>query len=53
MTVNKMNREKLAALQAYHALNRHPEAVTDAVFVGGGEFFDTQDLVQVKYEVIV
>ncbi|MCL0102648.1 helix-turn-helix domain-containing protein [Dehalococcoidia bacterium] len=52
VTVNKMNREKLAALQAYHALNRHPEAVTDAVFVGGGEFFDTQDLVQVKYEML-
>ena len=52
VTVNKLKREKLATLQAYHALNRHPEAVTDAVFVGGGEFFDAHDLVQVKYEML-
>ncbi len=44
--------EKLAALRAAHAVHPHPEAVVDALFVGGRPFFDARDLVQVKYEML-
>jgi transposase len=39
------------ALREQGALNPHAERVTDALFVGGG-FFDSADLVQVKYEML-
>jgi transposase len=43
---------KRAALRAYHALNPHPHAVTDPAFTTGPAFFDANDLVQVKYEML-
>jgi len=39
------------ALQAQGAAHPHPETVTDALFRGGA-FFDANDLVQVKYEML-
>jgi transposase len=52
--VNKArpNQDKLVALEKRHALNPQPEKVTDPTFVSGGDFFDAQDLVQVKYEML-
>ena len=44
--------EKRAALRRHHALNPHPQAVRDAAFSGGSPFFDPEDLVQVKYEML-
>jgi len=43
---------KRAALRAYHALNPQPHAVTDPAFTAGPAFFDAEDLVQVKYEML-
>jgi transposase len=43
---------KRAALRAYHALNPKPHAVTDSAFITGPAFFDADDLVQVKYEML-
>jgi hypothetical protein len=42
---------KLEALRATGCLNRRPERVTDALFTDD-EFFDSRDLVQVKYEML-
>jgi transposase len=42
---------KDARLKALKSLNRHPERVRAAWFQTGG-FFDPQDLVQVKYEMV-
>jgi len=42
---------KAHALQHQGALHRHPEHVTDDLFVTR-EFFDPRDLVQVKYEML-
>jgi transposase len=39
------------ALRQQGALNPHPEQVTDELFLTN-EFFDTRDLVQVKYEML-
>jgi transposase len=44
--------EKRAALRQAHALNPRPQAVVDALFTTGHRFFDAQDLVQVKYEML-
>lgn len=44
--------EKQIALREAHALNPHPQAVADALFTSGGDFFDARDLVQVKYEML-
>ena len=44
--------EKHIALRTAHALNPHPEAVTDPLFTTGQPFFDARDLVQVKYEML-
>lgn len=52
MTSSKPEGERLASLRTHHALNPHPEDVTDAAFVVGGDFFDPGDLVQVKYEML-
>ena len=52
MARSKPEGERLASLRTHHALNRHPEDVTDAAFVAGGDFFDSGDLVQVKYEML-
>jgi len=42
---------KKEALRASNALHPHPEAVRDEVFLQG-DFFDANDLVQVKYEML-
>jgi transposase len=42
---------KAQELAASRTLNPHPDAVRDDAFVGGG-FFDSRDLVQVKYEMV-
>jgi hypothetical protein len=42
---------KAAALRAERSLNPRPEAVSDERFVAS-EFFDSRDLVQVKYEMV-
>lgn len=42
---------KKATLRAAHALHPHPEAVRDEAFLRG-DFFDPDDLVQVKYEML-
>jgi transposase len=42
---------KRQALAASRTLNPHPEKVTDPAFAAGG-FFDPDDLVQVKYEML-
>ena len=44
--------EKLAALRAVHAVNPHPQDVTDPAFRSGNPFFDPRDLMQVKYEML-
>lgn len=40
------------ALEAQGAAHPHPEAVAEPLFRGGGAFFDPNDLVQVKYEML-
>jgi len=42
---------KRDALRQEGTLNPHPEAVTDRLFADG-EFFDADDVVQVKYEML-
>jgi transposase len=42
---------KRQALAASRTLNPHPEKVTDPAFTPGG-FFDPDDLMQVKYEMV-
>lgn len=48
----KQMNEKAIALREQHALNPRPQAVTDETFTSGEGFFDPQDLVQVKYEML-
>jgi len=43
---------KETALREARCLNPRPEAVADAAFTAGPEFFDARDLVQVKYEMV-
>jgi transposase len=43
---------KVEALQETRTLNPSPQAVTDAGFVAGADFFDARDVVQVKYEMV-
>lgn len=44
--------DKVAALRRHHALNPRPQAVSDPAFKAGNPFFDANDLVQVKYEML-
>jgi len=44
--------DKASALRREHALNPRPQAVTDSAFSSGNTFFDSRDLVQVKYEML-
>lgn len=44
--------DKASALRRHHALNHRPNAVRDAAFTSGNSFFDSRDLVQVKYEML-
>ena len=43
---------KVFALRHQHALNPRPDRVRDPAFTSGNPFFDAQDLVQVKYEML-
>ncbi len=43
---------KTSVLRRHHALNARPQAVTDPAFTPGHPFFDRNDLVQVKYEML-
>ena len=45
------NAAKIQALREQGVLNPHPETVTDPLFQTGG-FFDRQDMLQVKYEML-
>jgi transposase len=42
---------KVAALRAHACLNPHQDRVVDPMFAGS-DFFDSRDLVQVKYEMV-
>jgi transposase len=44
--------DKVGALRRQHALNPRPQMVRDPAFIGGNPFFDADDLVQVKYEML-
>ncbi len=50
--MNRPSEEKERALRGYRALHPYPERVRDELFRGGNPFFDPQDLVQVKYEML-
>lgn len=45
------SRDKRATLRRNGSLHRHPEAVRDELFASH-EFFDPEDLVQLKYEML-
>jgi transposase len=47
-----MSDEKLKALRQSHTLHPHPDQVRDPLFTTGSPFFDSHDLVQVKYELL-
>jgi transposase len=47
-----MSDEKLKALRQSHTLHPHPDQVRDPLFTSGSPFFDSRDLVQVKYELL-
>ena len=47
----KASEPKLDALRQAACLNPHPERVTDPLFADS-DFFDSRDLVQVKYEMV-
>jgi len=49
---SSMSDEKLKALHQSHTLHPHPEQVRDPLFTSGSPFFDSRDLVQVKYELL-
>lgn len=52
MNRSRPSQDKLEVLWERHAVNPYPEKVIDQAFVSGGDFFDAQDLVQVKYEML-
>jgi transposase len=47
-----MSDEKLKALRQSHTLHPHPDQVRAPLFTTGSPFFDSRDLVQVKYELL-
>jgi transposase len=51
MPTLRRNATKIQTLRQQCVLNPHPETVTDPLFQTGG-FFDPQDLLQVKYEML-
>ncbi len=51
MADKKRQVEKIEALRQHGTLNPRPEAVTDPLFQNH-DFFDAQDLLQVKYEMV-
>ena len=52
MTEPKEHDGKVSTLRHQHALNPRPDRVRDPAFTSGNPFFDAQDLVQVKYEML-
>jgi transposase len=51
MPPSRRNAAKIQTLRQQGVLNPHPEAVTDPLFQTA-DFFDPQDLLQVKYEML-
>lgn len=51
MPTSRRNPAKIQILCQQGVLNPHPDAVTDPLFQTG-DFFDPQDLLQVKYEML-
>jgi transposase len=51
MRTPRRNAAKIQTLRQQGVLNPHPEAVTDPLFQTG-DFFDPQDMLQVKYEML-
>jgi len=51
MRTFRQNAAKIQTLRQQGVLNPHPEAVTDPLFQTG-DFFDSQDMLQVKYEML-
>lgn len=51
MVKQRQDDPKVAALRAERSLNPRPQDVVDETFTGS-EFFDSRDLVQVKYEMV-
>ena len=51
MRTPRQNAAKIQTLRQQGVLNPHPEAVTDLLFQTG-DFFDPQDMLQVKYEML-
>jgi transposase len=51
MTTRKKRDPKTEALRESRTLNPRPDAVTDETFMSS-DFFDTRDVVQVKYEML-
>jgi transposase len=51
MPMTALRDPKCDVLCAHASLNRHPERVTDALFVSQ-PFFDPRDLLQVRYEML-
>ena len=52
MPAPKPGPDKASALRRHHALNPRPGQVADPAFNGANTFFDPEDLVQVKYEML-
>lgn len=52
MAATSHREDKNSALRRHHALNPRPQDVTDPTFNAGNPFFDSSDLVQVKYEML-
>lgn len=52
MGANRPTDERGDHLRRCHALHPRPQAVRDELFVSGGPFFDSRDVVQVKYEML-
>ena len=51
MTIRKPSKQKLKALREHGCLNPKPEVVNDELFVTT-DFFDPNDLLQLKYEMV-
>jgi transposase len=52
LTVNDSHLDKTDSLRRHHALNHHSQNVQDTAFTSDNPFFDSRDLVQVKYEML-
>jgi transposase len=52
LTANESHSDKAASLRRHHALNHHAQDIQDPAFTSDNPFFDSRDLVQVKYEML-